>query len=183
MRMPRPLSYFLYFLVLAFCFTTIFIGYDLLLFSFLPEEDEALERESIHFLIQSWLIAGPALGLLCVVVQVAYRWHFSRAYTQSALHPNRLTLDTKAWQRFVETKTLNIFNREVPFSASEDGILEGRMPASPWAPRWMKVVLVPLKEQDGQMVVRIEPPLWMPDYSGFSIRTHHLLTQAFVQTV
>lgn len=177
--MPRPLSYFAYFLVLAFCFTTIFIGYDLLLLSLLPEEEGALERESIDFLIQTWLMAGPGLSLFVTMMQAGYRWYFTHTFPQSALHPTRLIIDMDAWQHFVQTKKLTLFNREVAFSESEESVFEGRVAANRWAPRWIKVVLVPLKEQHGQMVVRIEPSQWMPDYSGFTIRKHHLLAQAF----
>jgi len=177
--MPRPLSYLLYFLVLAFCITTIMIGYNLILFNALPAEDGALDPESIDFLIDAWLLMGPAISLFVVAMAIFQRWNNARRYPASAAQPERLVVSAASWHSFVDTGILKMAGRDIPFRHEGDGIFRGRIPANSWAPRWIKVVLVPLKEQHGQMVVRIEPSQWMPDYSGFMIRKHHLLAQAF----
>lgn len=177
--MPRPFSYLIYFLALAFCFTTIMIGYNLILFNALPAEDGALDAEGIDFLIEAWLFFGPLLSLFVVSMAAFQRWNNGRRYPASVAQPYRLVVDAATWHSFTETGNLRMDGSEISFHHEGDGIYRGLIPANRWASRWIRVVLVPLKEQDGQMVVRIEPSPWMPDYSGFTIRKHHLLAQAF----
>lgn len=177
--MPSFRSYIAYFLVMAFCFTTIFIGYDLLLFNMLPEEDGAFDRDSLNFLMRFWLMAGPALSLFVVLLEAAKYRRNMRRYPESASRPQSLQVGASAWESFTQQKSLRLLGREIRFTREADGLYRGRIPYKPWAPAWIRITLVPLQQQDHTQPLHLEVKRIMPDFAGMSIRTHHLLAEAF----